>query len=108
MRRHSVRERVELIQFLDPTRHATTKHERTLECLECSKTRNTSTRIGFGILRDPKSDTPPFDEHGCGGEMACVRAVCVMHVARSAITVRVRPGSGVQRSASCVCDACGV
>jgi hypothetical protein len=82
----------------------------------------------MGFRRDPKSDTPPFDEHGCEGETACgravcvcgapgsppachwdrhrrragcmcVRAVCLMHVACSAITVRVRPGSGVQRSA---------
>ena len=40
LRRHVVRERVESIQLLDPTRHATTKHERTLECLECSKTKH--------------------------------------------------------------------
>ena len=42
---------------------------------------------------------PPFDEQRCEGEVACARAVCVMYVACSAITVRVRPGSGVQRSA---------
>ena len=47
---------------------------------------------------DPKSDTPPFDEHGCEGEVVCMRAVNVKRAACSAITVRVRPGSGVQRS----------
>ena len=45
----------------------------------------------------PKSDTPPFEEHGCEGEVVCMRAVNVKRVACSAITVRVRPGSGLQR-----------
>ena len=43
--------------------------------------------IGMGFRRDPKSDTPPFDEHGCEGEMVRVRAACVCCVAEM---VRVR------------------
>ena len=35
----------------------------------------------MGFQRDPKSDTPPFDEHGCEGEMVRVRAACVCCVA---------------------------
>ena len=64
---------------------------------------NTSTRIGIGW--NPKSDTPPFDEHGCEGEMVRVRAVCMRGAPGNPLLVTGIGTAGGQNACvrACVC-----